>query len=60
MNLAKFACGRHKTFEVGKTPLNVTLRKTDVIKWLLLREILTSKTEKEPLFSHLEVNLMFG
>ena len=40
--------------------LNVALRKTDVINWLLLRVILTSKKEKKSVCSNSEVNLMFG
>ena len=49
-----------KLLKLVKTPLNVALRKTDVIKWLFLRVILTSKKEKESFSSNSEVNLMFG
>ena len=49
-----------KFLKLVKTPLNVALRKTDVIKWLFLRVILTSKKEKKSFSSHSEVNLMFG
>ena len=31
-----------KSFKVGKTPLNVALRKTDVTSWLLLHVIIIS------------------
>ena len=39
-----------KFLKFVKTPLNVVLQKTDVINWLLLRVILTSKKEKKSFF----------
>ena len=44
-----------KLLKLVKTPLNVALRKTDVINWLLLRVILTSKKEKKSFCSNFEV-----
>ena len=41
----------------GKTLQNIALRKTDVLNWLLLRVVLTSKKEKESFFANSEVNL---
>ena len=39
-----------KFLKLVKTPLNVVLQKTDVINWLLLCVILTSKKEKKSFF----------
>ena len=49
-----------KLLKLVKTPLNVTLRKTDVTNQLLLRVILTSEKGKKSFSSNSEVNLMFG
>ena len=48
-----------KLLKLIKTPLNVSLEKTNVIKWLFLRVILTSEKEKKSFSSNSEVNLMF-
>ena len=48
-----------KLSKLVKTPLNVALQKTDVVKSFVVRVILTSKNEKLSLLSKSKVHFIF-